>query len=210
MSDPSVGGDSLLSGSRDDRDVTAEIRNLVEGITPFDRLEEQHRSDVLRWLSRTDDVFRRSKPRTPEQHLVSYFLVVDPVGPQVLLVDHIKAGKWLPTGGHVEPGESAVETVRREAREELGIQARFPTWIGERPLLVTVTETVGALHERHTDVSLWFVLEGDRNQRLNPDVGEFREVRWWTLEEVLGRDPAGFDPHLGRMLEKFTESLPRR
>jgi hypothetical protein len=33
----------------------AEIRSLVEGIRPFDALEERHRSEVLSWLSRTDD-----------------------------------------------------------------------------------------------------------------------------------------------------------
>jgi 8-oxo-dGTP diphosphatase len=186
----------------------AEIRNLVEGIRPFDGLEERHRCEVLSWLSRTEDVFRRAKPRTPEQHLVSYFLVVDRVGPRVLLVHHIKAGKWLPTGGHVEPGESAVDTVRREVREELGIPARFPSWIGERPLLLTVTETVGSSDERHTDVSLWFVLEGNRHQPLSPDAGEFHEIRWWTLEEVFAQDPARFDPHLGRMLDKLLELLP--
>jgi 8-oxo-dGTP pyrophosphatase MutT (NUDIX family) len=39
------------------------------------------------------------------------------------------------------PGENPVDTVRREVREELGIEAKFPTWIGERPLLLTVTQT---------------------------------------------------------------------
>jgi 8-oxo-dGTP diphosphatase len=186
----------------------AQIGNLVQGIRPFDELEERHRSDVLSWLSRTNDVFRRAKPRTPEQHLVSYFLLVDRLGPHVLLVDHVKAGKWLPTGGHVEPGESAVDTVRREVREELGIDAVFSSWIGERPLLLSVTETVGSEDERHTDVSLWFVLEGNRHQSLSPDAGEFREARWWPLEDVLAADPARFDPHLGRMLDKLVESLP--
>lgn len=185
-----------------------DVRKLVEGITPLDRLEDDHRSQILRWLSQTDDVFRRAKPRTPDQHLVSYFLVVDPEGPHVLLVDHIKAGMWLPTGGHVEPGENPVDTVRREVREELGIDPKFPTWIGERPLLLTVTETVGAEHERHTDVSLWFVLEGNRHQELIPDPNEFREVRWWPIDEVSAREPAAFDPHLGRMLEKLQSCLP--
>jgi 8-oxo-dGTP pyrophosphatase MutT (NUDIX family) len=185
----------------------AEIRNLVEGIRPFDGLEAEHRSDVLSWLSRTDDVFRRTKPRTPGQHLVSYFLVVDGVGPQVLLVDHIKAGKWLPTGGHVEPGESPVDTVRREAREELGIQARFLPAIGERPVLLSVTETVGSRDERHTDVSLWFALQGNRDDPLTPAADEFREARWWSLEDVRAEDPARFDPHLGRMLDKLVESV---
>lgn len=186
----------------------AEVRKLVEGITPLDRLEDEHRSQVLCWLSRTDDVFRRARPRTPAQHLVSYFLVVDPEGPHVLLADHIKAGRWLPTGGHVEPGESPVDTVKREVLEELGIHAQFPAWIGERPLLLTVTETVGAVHERHTDVSLWFVLEGRRHQELIPDAGEFHQVRWWSLDEVSAAEPASFDPHLRRMLDKLAGCLP--
>lgn len=184
-----------------------EIRSLVEGITPFDGLEDEHRSLVLRWLGRTDDVFRRVRPRTPVRHLVSYFLPVDPEGPHVLLVDHVKAGKWLPAGGHVEPGESPVETVRREAAEELGVQAEFPPWAGEKPLLVTVTETVGPVSERHTDVSLWFVLSGRRHQVLRPDGGEFNQVRWWTPSEVSAGDPSRFDPHLGRMLDKVALAI---
>ncbi|MEE3919135.1 NUDIX domain-containing protein [Micromonospora sp. BRA006-A] len=30
---------------------------------------------------------------------------------------------WLPSGGHVEPGEHPADTVRRELREELGVAA---------------------------------------------------------------------------------------
>jgi 8-oxo-dGTP pyrophosphatase MutT (NUDIX family) len=101
-----------------------------------------------------------------------------------------------------------VDTVRREVREELGIEAVFPSWIGERPLLLSVTGTVGSPDERHTDVSLWFVLEGNRHQPLSPDAGEFREVRWWSLEDVLVEDKARLDPHLGRMLDKLVASLP--
>ena len=185
----------------------AEVRRLVEGIAPLDALEDEHRRQVLRWLRQTDDVYRRVKPRTPAQHLVSYFLLVDHEDAQFLLVDHIQAGKWLPTGGHVEPGECPAATVRREAWEELGIQARFPAWIGEQPLFLTVAETVGSIHERHTDVSLWFVLEGCRHQVLNPHAGEFHAVRWWTMDELAGREPKRFDPHLGRMLEKLGTAL---
>lgn len=185
----------------------AEVRRLVEGIAPLDALEAEHRRRVLLWLRQTDDVYRRVKPRTPPQHLVSYFLLVDREGAQVLLVDHIKTGKWLPTGGHVEPGESPADTVRREAWEELGIEARFPAWIGDRPLFVSVSETVGATHERHTDVSLWFVLEGSGHQVLTPDEGEFHDVRWWTANELAACEPTRFDPHLGRMLEKLGTDL---
>lgn len=191
-------------------DPLATVRRLVEDIQPLDRQEEADRDHVLRWLGETDDVFRCAKPRTPPQHLVSYFLLLDPTGPHVLLVDHRKAGLWLPAGGHVEPGESPVDTVRREVVEELGIAASFPAWIGEKACFLTVTETVGEPSARHVDVSLWFVLHGDRRQELTPDPGEFRTVRWWTPREVAAADVAAFDPHLGRMLSKLADVVPGR
>lgn len=186
--------------------VQSEIRALVEALTPADDLEARHRAECLAWLAGTDDIFRREKPHTPSPHLVAYFLLRDEADGSVLLVDHIKAGMWLPSGGHVEPGEHPVETVRREVREELGVPAVFSPRYGERPALLTVTETVGRPEERHTDVSLWFVLGGSRDQALIPDPGEFRSVRWWTPHEVAAANPETLDPHMGRMMAKLAES----
>lgn len=181
-----------------------EIRELVAGVAPADAGEEEHRRQALAWLDSTGDIFRRVKPCTPDPHLVSYFLLTDLRHDAVLLVDHRKAGLWLPTGGHVEPGEHPVATVRREAGEELGIEAEFSPVAGERPLFVTVTETGGP--DRHTDVSLWFVLTRDRNRALTPDPREFRSARWWSRDEISLADPAVFDPHMGRMLRKLDQS----
>jgi 8-oxo-dGTP pyrophosphatase MutT (NUDIX family) len=172
-------------------------------LRPFDDLEARHRRESLAWLRHTDDVFRRVQPRTPSPHLVAYFLLRDDLDGSVLLVDHIKAGLWLPPGGHVEPGEHPVETVRREVAEELGVPAVFLPQLGERPLFLTVTETVGTLEQRHTDVSLWFVLASSRDQVFTPDTGEFRGIRWWTPQEVRDADPTTLDPHMGRMIAKL-------
>ncbi|MFC4149158.1 NUDIX domain-containing protein [Micromonospora mangrovi] len=184
--------------------VEAEIRALVESLTPVDALEVRHRAECLAWLATTDDIFRREKPRTPSPHLVAYFLLRDAADGSVLLVDHRLAGRWLPSGGHVEPGEHPADTVRREMVEELGVPAVFAPEFGERPAFLTVTETVGPPQERHTDVSLWFVLSGSRDQKLVPDAGEFRSVRWWTPQEVTGAEPGRLEPHLGRMLAKVS------
>jgi 8-oxo-dGTP diphosphatase len=180
-----------------------EIYALIDKLQPFDDLETRHRSECLAWLRETDDVFRRVKPRTPSPHLVAYFLLRDDQDGSVLLVDHITAGLWLPAGGHVELGEHPVETVRREVAEELGVPAVFLPQLGERPLFLTVTETVGTSEERHTDVSLWFVLTGSRDQVFTPDLGEFRGIRWWTPLEVSDADPKTLDPHMGRMIAKL-------
>jgi 8-oxo-dGTP diphosphatase len=183
--------------------VRDEIRALVEALTPGDELEARHRAETLAWLAATADIFRREKPRTPSPHLVAYFLVRDAADGAVLLVDHRKAGMWLPTGGHVEPDEHPARTVRREAVEELGVPAVFSPAHGERPAFLTVTETVGPPADRHTDVSLWYVLTGSRDQELVPDPDEFRDVRWWTPGEVAEAAPGTVEPHLTRLLAKL-------
>lgn len=177
------------------------ITGLASGIEPADDLGREHRRNALSWLAGTDDIFRRDKPRTPSPHLVSYFLLVDRPAGSVLLCDHRLSGLWLPTGGHVEPGEHPVDTVRREAVEELGVTAQPDAVFGDRPFFLTVTQTVGPPATRHVDVSLWFALAGCVGQPLRPDHREFAQVRWWTAAEVR---PAGldrFEPHLLRALD---------
>jgi 8-oxo-dGTP diphosphatase len=183
------------------RDSVAAVHGLVAGITPFDALESDHRADTLHWLEQTDDVFRRTKPATPARHLVSYVVVLDHHTFDVLLVDHVNSGLFLPPGGHVEPDEHPVAAARRECREELGIEVTFADG-GDQPAFVTVTTTVG-LDAGHTDVSLWFVSSGSRGMRVTLDEVEFLGVRWWSLEEVASADATTFDPHFGRFLAKM-------
>jgi 8-oxo-dGTP diphosphatase len=189
------------------RDSVAAVHGLVAGITPFDALESDHRADTLHWLEQTDDVFRRTKPAIPARHLVSYVVVLDHSNFDVLLVDHVNSGLFLPPGGHVEPDEHPAAAARREYHEELGIESCFAT-VGDQPAFVTVTTTIG-LDARHTDVSLWFVSSGSREMELTLDDVEFRGARWWSQDEVTSADAMRFDPHFGRFLKKIQgQSLP--
>ena len=119
----------------------------------------------------------------------------------VLLCDHRLSGLWLPTGGHVEPGEHPLGTVRREALEELGITAQPDTVFGDKPFFLTMTETVDLPATRHVDVSFWFALAGRVGQPLLPDQREFAQVRWWTAAELRHADLDRFEPHLQRALD---------
>lgn len=181
-----------------------DVMSLIGCITPLDDLERRHLDDAREWLSSTSDVFRRTaSPVAPPKHLVSYFLLVDRDEGAFLLGDHRKSGLWLPSGGHVEPGEDPVETVRRECVEELGVEAKFDRAIGERPVFITVTRTQESAPDPHTDVSLWFILAHSRSELLRPDPREYRAIRWWTRAEFDDADPARFDPHQRRLLDKL-------
>jgi 8-oxo-dGTP diphosphatase len=182
------------------RSSVAAVHRLVAALEPWDDLEAQHQAETLRWLEDTDDVFRRSKPATPDPHLVTYVVMVDPDDGSSVLVDHISASLWLPPGGHVEPDEHPADTARRELHEELGVDPALLRQL-KTPTFLTVTQTVGP-QPAHTDVSLWFVVPGHRNRTLQPDLGEFRSARWWTPAEVLGQPSSRFDPHYGRFASK--------
>ena len=73
------------------------IRKEIEAVVPFDGLERGMKDQALEWVNSGAELCRIEKPATPPQHLVSYFILVD--GDYLLLVDHINAKLWPPTGG---------------------------------------------------------------------------------------------------------------
>ncbi len=178
------------------------IAALVRAIAPHDELERQQIATVVSWIDAGAPLFRIAKPDVPPQHLVAYFTLVDPGHRRLLLVDHINAGLWLPSGGHVELGEHPRATVQRELAEELGLAADF---LYPDPLFVTVTQTVGAT-AGHTDVSLWYALRADSTQPIEFDRAEFHGVQWFDVASLpLERA----DPHLGRFAAKLFARLQK-
>jgi len=171
------------------------VRSDLQSLTPLDAVEAGHLHEALAWVDSGAPLHRTARPATPPRHLVAYFAVLD--GDHVLLVDHRNAGLWLPTGGHVEPGEDPRATVARELHEELGLRIAREA-VGP-PVMVTVTETVGAT-AGHVDVSLWYVVHGDRSADLQFDRTEFHQVRWFAFD-ALPHERC--EPHLARFVAKL-------
>jgi 8-oxo-dGTP diphosphatase len=175
-------------------DMRQAIRREIAAIEAFDAREARDIGRALAWIDSGAELCRREKPATPPRHLVSYFALVEE--DWILLVDHINAQLWLPSGGHVEPGESPAECVAREVHEELGIAADF---LHPAPIFLTETETVG-LTAGHSDISLWFALRGRKDQALDFDASEFHAIRWFHRDALpLDR----MEPNLLRFMAKL-------
>jgi 8-oxo-dGTP pyrophosphatase MutT (NUDIX family) len=177
------------------------IYSEIESIVPIDALESVHRADAMAWVASDVELCRMAKPATPPTHLVSYFAVIHEQS--ILLVDHKNAQLWLPSGGHVEPGEHPRETVTRELFEELGFEASHT--IGP-PVMITATETVG-LTSGHIDVSLWYLVRAERAQTIKYDEAEFNGVRWFDFSALPFERS---DPHMSRFIEKVKASQATR
>ena len=86
----------------------ARLTEVLENVDPWDDQERAHLDAAVEWIASGAPLCRTRKPDVPPMHLVGYFVVLDEVRGEVLLVAHRKAGLWLPSGGHVEPGRGPV------------------------------------------------------------------------------------------------------
>jgi len=172
----------------------------INKITPTDDLEAGHKKFALDWIESGAGLYRIKKPATPNPHLVSYFAPIDTANRKILLVHHRKANLWLPPGGHVEPDEHPREAAAREMEEELSAPAIF---LQESPIFLTVTQTANDPNP-HTDVSLWYLVEGSSEREYNYDEGEFHQIGWFSLDNPPTEKS---EPHLTRFLDKCSQLL---
>ena len=80
---------------------------------------------------------------------------------------------WDLVGGHVEPGESAEQAVRRECREEIDVDV-----VELRPLEVTFEDPAVEPHA--------FLVTRWRGEPRNAAPDEHDAIRWFTSRELPG------------------------
>ena len=100
-------------------------------------------------------------------------------GDQVLLCHRSPAKQWFPNvwdfpGGHVEPGETPHDALRRELQEEIGVDVDVAS-LSPTPDLV--------VHGVALELSLWAVRDW-KGEPSNCAPEEHDDLGWFTLEEV--------------------------
>jgi NAD+ diphosphatase len=100
-------------------------------------------------------------------------------------------GRFSTLAGFVEPGESLEAAVRREVREEVGIEVDGVRYLGSQPWPFPSSLMLGfTAHARGTEVHRYD--------------GEIAETRWYTREGMLA------DIEAGRLLMSPSISISRR
>ena len=86
---------------------------------------------------------------------------------------------WDLFGGHVDKGESLEEALRREAREELGIEVLACKWLGQ------VYDPVEPSNVHVYAVSSW------QGEPTNAALEEHTQIRWFNAGELPKSDALG-------------------
>ena len=107
-------------------------------------------------------------------------------------------------GGHVEPGESLVDSVVREMQEETGLTIRHPKLIGSKSwmqkdgsrylvLLYTATEYEGELHSSEEGDITWMTIDEMRAGNMVDGMELYFDVYLGKEHTEIWYEPSGDD-----------------
>jgi 8-oxo-dGTP pyrophosphatase MutT (NUDIX family) len=138
-------------------------------------------------------------------------LVVDPDG-RTLLVRYVNPDTgdhlWTAPGGGIDRRETLADAVRRELKEEAGLDAEIGPVIWKRR---EVYEWAGKTIDQREQ----FVLVRTLPFEPRPEIGsngllaeDVHELRWWTLAELEASDAVVYPTRLAYFLRRLLEQGP--
>jgi len=122
-----------------------------------------------------------TKEVNKKNHICSFFLPYNRETSLIYLVDHIKAGSWIPPGGHVKLYENPVDTVIREYREEL------KTSVSKSAVNTFALSIINISKNKHSckvHYDFWYLVHTpiiifDYSKK------EFNDGRWFGIDEAI-------------------------
>lgn len=94
---------------------------------------------------------------------------------EILLIKHVNSGHWSFPKGHVEKGETEVETALREIKEETGIDVIIDP---------TFRETVSYYPKKDTQKLVVYFIGKAKNHDFVPQKEEISEIKWVEIRRA--------------------------
>ena len=112
---------------------------------------------------------------------------------KVLLVHHKRVGQCIAVGGHVEDNETPCETVKREVKEETGLEIAFDQshlTAPDNPKMVYLPKPnhiqLEDIDEEHQHVDLMYFVKADKTEVENLE--DHKGLKWFTAQDLEEED----------------------
>lgn len=108
---------------------------------------------------------------------------------RVLMVHHRGLQRWLPVGGHIDPGEDPISAVHREAREESGLAIELlldqplPELPDVKVLPPPVYMDIHPIEGQHAHLGMVYFARPVGGE-VTLAAEEHHAIRWYTREEI--------------------------
>lgn len=108
---------------------------------------------------------------------------------RVLMVHHRGLQRWLPIGGHIDPGEDPISAVHREAREESGLAIEIlldqalPELPDVKVLPPPVYMDIHPIEGQHAHLGMVYFARPVGGE-VTLAAEEHHAIRWYTREEI--------------------------
>lgn len=174
------------------------IADLLRTYEPHDDMERGHLARFRSFIAHYEWPFDRA---IVEGHLTGSAFILDASLRHVLLLHHLKVGKWLQPGGHADLGETDAELIAlREAREETGIEGLWLHPSVTRPFDLDIHEfPARGADPAHSHLDVRYLVLAPDGAQLTLAVEESSDVRWFEWAEL---DALRLDPGTQRALRK--------
>lgn len=139
--------------------------------------EDDMRKRVLEFCEEHDDALHRT---CVKGHLTGSAVVVDRSRRAVLLIHHVKLGRWLQPGGHADGEGDLAQVALREAIEETGIADLSVVM----PAISLDIHSIPK-HKKdppHLHLDLRFLVIAPPGSEPDPDLTETHGAGWFTAE----------------------------
>ena len=144
-------------------------------------------------------------------HITSSAWIVSRESGAALLTHHRKLERWLQLGGHADGETDVLASALREANEESGLQGFQALPLAGGPQILDIDVHViparkdEPAHEHH---DIRFLLEVSEIQKIERQVEESKEVRWFTKAELMAQTDEESVLRMQRKAEKWLSRNP--
>lgn len=138
-----------------------------------------------RFIERINRDRTYTEEANPHSHFCCFFIPIDQKTQSLFLVHHIKANDWIPPGGHIDEGETPVQTVKREFAEELGhALTHEKIRLFDLSMISIKSINTDQICKEHYD--FWYTVDIAKKP-FSIDRGEFHDAGWFSFHEGVSK-----------------------